>query len=220
MDNNIYAFWKSMYEKSAEEQGQALLRRLESCLDFHSWGFEKSYTKFSGGNLDIIYDSEWCRVNFQYRRGRYKEPKLDEFSIVYGRLHAPDDQATMIWQGHKCNCWHSNRLTLFLLDGFTPKEVVQWEKDGSWLCEFKEQFRLSETGNKLISAELWAEHWIQSESATWKQYGQRLFEVFDLRQPDLWDEYSRFVEEYHRLIGTPPPGERIADIVAPQDHIC
>lgn len=38
----------------------------------------------------------------------------------------------------------------------------------------------------------------------WEHYGQRLFELFDLRRPDLWDEYTRFVVEYRRLDGRKP----------------
>jgi hypothetical protein len=33
----------------------------------------------------------------------------------------------------------------------------------------------------------------------WKYYGRRLFELFDLRQPDLWNRYVKYLMEYYRL---------------------
>lgn len=216
---SIATFWKSMYDKSNEEKGQALVQRIENRMDFKRWGFRITRTDFPS-YLRIVYDSEWCRVKFLYTRGRFKDPSLDEFSIDYGRLHAPDDQATMIWQDRKCNCWHNNRLVLFYLDGVTPQEVVQRENDGGWHNDIELEFRRSELGQILIENKLRSENWIQSEVFIWQHYGQRLFEVFDLRRPSLWDAYTNFVVEYHRLIGTPPPGERIAHIVAPQTEIC
>jgi len=217
--NTISAFWNAMYDKSNEKKGQALIQRIEDKMNFEQWGFRRTHSNFPS-YLRVIYDSEWCRVKFIYTRGRFPDPSLDEFSIDYGRLHAPNDQATMTWQGQQCNCWHNNRLVLFFLDGMTPQEIMEWEKDGGWLCKFKEQYRQSEPGKEMISSELWAEHWILSEAATWQQYGQRLFEVFDLRRPDLWEEYNKFHSEYHRLKGTQPPSERIANIVAPLTKIC
>ena len=32
-----------------------------------------------------------------------------------------------------------------------------------------------------------------------KNYGQRLFELYDLRQPDLWGQYISFMKEFHRI---------------------
>jgi hypothetical protein len=222
MIDQIFHFWQSMYDKSADKQGQMLLERIESLKGFGHWGLIESYSKFSPGHIRVIYDSEWGRIKFRYRHGHYlvKAPKMDEFSIDYGRLHAPDDQADMIWQGQKCNCWHNNRLALFFLDGFAPQDVVQREKEGSWHCDVEADFRQSEFGKQLIENKLWAEIWIQSEAVIWQHYGQRLFEVFDLRRPDLWDAYSEFHGEYHRLKGTVPPSERIAHLVAPQTQIC
>jgi len=220
--DDIYQFWNSMYDMSVEKQGERFFERLRSHLDLNLWGFQKSYSKFSPGQLGIIFNSEWCRVNFYYRHGHYmvKAPKIDEFSITYGRLHAPDEEAHIIWQGQKCNCWHNNRLVLFFLDGFTPQEVVLREEEGGWHNDVEAEFRQSGVGKHLIENKLRAEIWIQTEAVIWRHYGQRLFEIFDLRRSELWDEFTKFHVEYHRLKDTPPPSERIAHIVAPLTNIC
>ncbi len=197
---DIYQFWNSMYDMSVEKQVERFFERLRFHLELNLLGFQKSYSKFSPGQLGIIFNSEWCRVYFYYRHGHYmvKAPKLDEFSITYGRLHAPDEEATMIWQGQKCNCWHNNRLILFFLDGLTPQDVVNREKEKKMVSDIRINYRQSREGQQLVSQELWAELKIRYEAATWQHYGQRLFEVFDLRQPDLWEEYTKFNSEYHR----------------------
>src|SRR5210317_121476 len=33
----------------------------------------------------------------------------------------------------------------------------------------------------------------------WEHYGQSLFDLFDLRQPELWKEYRVFLKEYYQL---------------------
>lgn len=219
MEESNSTFWRSMYNKPDEEKGQALLQRLGSIMPFTRWGFQKTHTDFSG-YLRVIYDSGWCRVKFLYRRGRYKDPDLDEFSIDYGRLHAPDDQGTMIWQGEKCNCWHNNRLALYFLDGLTPEEVGQREKEGKTANDVRINFRQSPTGQRLVEEKLWAEFIIQHEAKTWQHYGERLFKIFDLQQSELWKKYTHYVKEYHRIIGTPAPRLEVAHILAPQTSIC
>jgi hypothetical protein len=62
---------------------------------------------------------------------------------------------------------------------------------------------------------------IREESLIWEHYGDRLFDVFDLRRPDLWEEYQRFVQEYwaeHERVFPLRPilGHR----PIPRDNIC
>jgi hypothetical protein len=34
----------------------------------------------------------------------------------------------------------------------------------------------------------------------WEQYGQKLFDIFDLRNPELWEDYVQFHNEIKRLL--------------------
>ncbi len=45
----------------------------------------------------------------------------NSISIYYGRLHAPNEETTMIWNGEECHCWHRFELALHFLDGRTPE---------------------------------------------------------------------------------------------------
>jgi hypothetical protein len=48
----------------------------------------------------------------------------------------------------------------------------------------------------------------------WKTYGQNLFELFDLRRPDLWEQYRKFLKEYYDIKGRSP------NIHPPLDQVC
>jgi hypothetical protein len=50
--------------------------------------------------------------------------------------------------------------------------------------------------------------------AIWQYYGKRLFELFDLRQPDLWQEYREFLKEVYDIKGRNPA------IKPPMDKVC
>ena len=36
------------------------------------------------------------------------------------------------------------------------------------------------------------------QAMIWEHYEQRFFELFDLRRPDLWDDYIGFLKEYEK----------------------
>lgn len=52
----------------------------------------------------INFNSEWCRVQF-YANWNYDKPGAYEVKIYYARLHAPNRELYMEWQGEKCQCW-------------------------------------------------------------------------------------------------------------------
>jgi hypothetical protein len=56
-----------------------------------------------------------------------------------------------------------------------------------------------------------AQHAAETETHAmiWEHYGQRLFELFDLRRPDLWEKYSSFVIQVYDLKGFPLSHKRI-----------
>ena len=185
--------------KDAIRQGHEFMTLLETYLDFPRWGFEVSLTDFSQwGNPKVIFDAEWCRVSFHFSKQRLQ--MQDKLYIQYGRRHAPDFTATIFWQGEECHCWHHYRWRpIEFLDGLTPQEAVDQE---DW-PPVPQAFRDSEEGKRL-AVEYQPEFSLRLQSILWEQYGERLFELFDLRQPDLWEEYRKFVEEYYRLTNNKP----------------
>jgi hypothetical protein len=201
----------SQKSERGEDVGQALMQMIEQNLDIKSWKFRLTFTKFhQTSNIKIIYDSEWCRIKFMFSRQR--TPQYDELSIAYGRLHAPNEDPYMEWQGENCRCWHNVMVPLRFLDGLLPSEVMRQANIQKQSPPVVENFRQSELGEKLFN-EYPPKSSIVMHSVLWKHYGQRLFELFDLRKPDLWEEYRKFVKEYYELLGMKasygPPHENI-----------
>jgi len=52
-------------------------------------------------------------------------------------------------------------------------------------------------------------------SSIWEHYGERLFELFDIRHPELWEKYIDFLKEYDRLNNFPP-----VPIYPPEYKVC
>jgi hypothetical protein len=167
-------------------------------------GFKVSYRSEKPGKL--IYDSEWCRISLIW--GGWDQFGGNSMHIFYGRLHAPDEQFTMIWQGEECNCWHELDYVLHFLDGRTPAEAAKLDvshptTDPFYKDEFAQGFRRRQP------------EWLaQMQVTIWQQYGQRLFDIFDLRRPELWQQYRQFLKEVYDIHG------RDSDIRPPMDKVC
>jgi len=185
--------------ESAKEIEVALIQLIEENLEIQRWNFRLTFTKFvKPSNTKLIYDSEWCRVKFTFSRMHF--PEKDKLLIDYGRLHAPDEELFMIWNGEGCRCWHNILDPLRFLDGLTPAEAYQQAILDKQLPPIIRDFRQSKQGKKLLS-EYPPKSAIVLQDTLWKQYGEKLFELFDLRRPDLWQEYRRFLKEYYELLG-------------------
>ena len=202
--------------ETREKEYQELIQILECFLDFKKWGFRISYHLISSKFLpSVTYDSEWCRIKFSLRGGEMW--RGHEMSVRYGRLHALNDEAVMVWKGEKCFCWHRENDALLFLDGLSPQEAVDHILIKEQWPYIKEQFRRSEIGKELSRNHYpeCPEYVTRMEAAIWGHYGQRLFELYDLRRPALWKRYAQFVREYHRILGLGPiPG------YPPHDQIC
>jgi hypothetical protein len=172
----------------------ALIQAVTHHLDFTRWGFKIVY---EGVLLEsphavpgIILQSEYCKVRIRTFRDRtYEEP---EVYVCYGRLHALHEQHVMTWNGEKCYCWHEIDRVLEFLDGLSPQDAFNKRfTRPAFVLEFYE-------ANK---DKKWAhpEYMAKMHSAIWKHYGLRLFKVFDLRYPALWQEYTEFLSKYYGL---------------------
>jgi hypothetical protein len=194
--------------KKPVDECQILIDLANSFLPLDRWNFQLS-ARIDKPYSSVIYNSERCRLNFVFSgwdvSGDYT------ISIYYGRLHAPDIGATMVWNGEECHCWHDIKRVLNYLDGLSPQKAVKVKYEWPLVME---QFRQSDLG-KSLSARRYQAEWLTRMHATaWKHYGERLFELFDVRRADLWSEYVDFIREFYKLKGVSP------NIVPSEDKIC
>ena len=182
-----------------EEVGNALLRLIEENLEIKRWNFRLTFTKFiEPRNIKIIYDSEWCRIKFMFSRMHY--PETDEILVEYGRLHAPNEESLIPWNGDMCRCWHNILDPLRFLDGLTPSEAYEQAIVDNQLPSAVRYFRDSQRGQELLK-EYPPKSAIALQSTLWKTYEKKFFELFDLRRPYLWEEYRDFLKAYYKLLG-------------------
>jgi hypothetical protein len=170
---------------------------VSSSLPLSDWGFTESVKT----ELTVIYNSQWCRIKFLIDRDMTK----DYLYVYYGRLHALDNEQVMKWDGESCYCWHNHldiRRALEFLDGVSPQNAHKWQRTPLPLFEDYFNSKLTKSIDNI------EERSIKLHSKIWEQYGVRFFELFDLRRPDLWNQYLEFLKEYYRL----------DDIGFPKDH--
>jgi hypothetical protein len=176
----------------------------QSFLQLHLRGFKESYRSVKPEN--IIYDSEWCRLNILW--GGWDYINGNSIHIRYGRLHAVNDKTTMLWNGEECYCWHRIEHALHFLDGRTPTETAKLNYSHPIIKSFYQEEILRKFNHK-------QPEWIaQIHVAIWQHYGQKLFDLFDLTRPDLWQQYRQFLKEVYDLDG------RYPDVKPPEDNVC
>ena len=179
-------------------------RVADEFLNLTERGFTISFRSDRPGKL--IYDSQWCRISLIW--GGWDQAGGNNMHIRYGRLHAPNEKITMLWQGEECRCWHELDYVLHFLDGRTPVEAAKLDvshptTDPFYKTEITQKFRRRQPD------------WLaQMQVTVWQQYGQRLFDVFDLRQPELWQQYRQFLKEVYDIQG------RNSYIKPPMDKVC
>ncbi len=174
----------------------------QTFLNIKDWGFHESVriseTKFP----KIIYDSQWCRLKFVWdgweMYGGYT------ISIYYGRSHAPDNKPSITWNGEECFCWHDIDNALNFLDGLSPQESVDQMRVHHRWPHVMEQFRQSELGKSLTGTRRQPEWLTRMHAAVWGHYKIHIFELFDLRRPDLWEKYRQFMKELYDIKGRSP----------------
>jgi hypothetical protein len=57
-------------------------------------------------------------------------------------------------------------------------------------------------------------------AAIWEQYGMRLFELFDLRRPDLWEQYRTWLRARYIAEGKNEEEQKKFGIFIPYYRIC
>jgi hypothetical protein len=181
-----------------------ITRIAQNFLDLGLWGFKESYRSAKSGNL--IYDSEWCRVNLLW--GGWDYGVGNSMHIRYGRLHASNEETTIIWNDEECRCWHRVEHALHFLDERPPAEAASLNYSHSLTSPFYEE----EFQQKFYRRQ---PEWLAQMHVTiWQHYGKRFFELFDLRQPNLWEHYRQFLKEVYDIKGRSPR------IKPPLDKVC
>jgi hypothetical protein len=183
---------------------EEMSRIAKTFLDLDLWGLKESYRSAKSGSL--ILDSEWCRVNLVWGGWDYGGNSIN---IYYGRLHAPNtEEATMMWNGEECRCWHDFDFALHFLDGQVPADAAKLDHshritDPFYEEEFRQKFSHRQP------------EWLaQMHITIWQHYRKRFFELFDLRRPDLWGKYRQFLKEIYDIKGRHP------FIKPPLDQVC
>ncbi len=178
---------------SPNELLQAFIDCVEEDLSPEKWGFNKNIRLPNDSQgLTVIYGSELCRIKFVLG-GSYYGPVFASF-VYYGRLHAPDDKQ-YIKQGNEiCRYWHADviRLMLPFLEGMSPKQLGEGPNEIFQTLERALNIEHPSTDE--------IEYPLKLHAAVWERYGKKLFEIFDMRNPELWEKYCNFSNEYWKAL--------------------
>lgn len=188
---------------------EEMSRIAQSFLGLSMWGFKESYRAAqSAKSGNLIYDSQLCRVNLVW--GGWDYGSGNSITIYYGRLHAPNEDTTMIWQSEECHCWHRFELALHFLD----EQTSEYASKMMYTHNLIEQYKQSELGQSLTGRRRQPEWLAKMHDTIWRHYGNRFFELFDLRRPALWERYRLFLSEVYDIKGRSPR------IKPPLDKVC
>jgi hypothetical protein len=194
---------KTFFERNVNPL--SVMRRIAlTRLKVDSWGFKESYYSAQTGNL--IFNSEWCRVNFIW--GGWDQNGGNTMHIHYGRSHAANESEVMLWKGEECHCWHDIDHPLNFLDGLHPPDIVKQY----YSHPITDPFYKDKIRKKFDRRQ--PEWTAEMHLAIWQHYGNRFFELFDIRQSDLWQRYQIFLKEFYDIKG------RSLSINPPLDKVC
>jgi hypothetical protein len=183
---------------------EEILKLVNNFSKLEMLGFKESFRSEKG--KELIYDSEWCRISTVW--SGWDPLGGNSISINYGRLHAPNESATMIWNGEECYAWHGFKFALYFLDGYSPTEALKMQSSHPLTSKYHEE----EYRKKFKRRQ--PEWLLEIHAEIWRKYGNRFFELFDLRRPELWDQYRVFLKEFYDIKG------RSRNITPSQDKVC
>ncbi len=205
---------KLRYEER-EKARQDLAKYLNNIVDFTAFGFKIDYEDYQRHSPYLVVESKTCRVSFTLDIEQY--PQYDILRVLYGRLHSPYNESVIEWNGQRCRCWHSYINAVFFLDGLSPEETVKKRRTDRKFPTVIQEFRETDFAQKL-KKEYKPKFHISAHKALWEHYGDRLFSIFDLNRPDLWEQYDNFNREYHSIRGFTTT--RIRKNYPREDEIC
>ena len=114
----------------------------------------------------------------------------------------------MNWNGEECYAWHEFEYPLHFLDGRSPMDASTMEFSHPLMNKYYEE-EISQEFHRRQPEWLMIMH-----KEVWDHYGKRFFELFDLRRPDLWEQYRGFLKEFYDIKG------RIPYIKPSMDKVC
>lgn len=171
-----------------EQEYESFLDSINKNIDLERWGFVQTYSSIDKEKLPfvVIYDTHQCRVRFEY----YKPDlggvshEIREVEILYGRLHTASDSRVFLYKENKSiRYWHSIYYYIIkFLDGMPPEDVMYTTKDHSPILQEFKELSTTKLHNKI-----------------WEYYGRRFFDLFDVRNPELWEKYVNYFNEVKRL---------------------
>lgn len=189
-----------------------LIELIDRVLPLTQWNFRMSahYIYYSNkrdtvltaqnyrglGYPTVFYDSDKCRIKVDYSWSPREYER--SINVKYGRLEVPNIANTLLTDTSRENYqlyWHSVRNPLYFLDGLSPQEARN-AKDPRLIKEFEQ----SDLGKGIRSE---PEKDLLLHATIWKTYGQRLFDIFDAHNEDLWERYTRFVQESWKALPQP-----------------
>ena len=183
---------------------EEMLKVVNDFSKIKEWKFSESFRSISEKKL--IYDSEWCRINIIFLG--WDPMGGNSISIYYGRHHAPNETATMVWEGEECHTWHDFIPALYFLDGILPAEAAKMKASHQLTDKYYDEEFLKTYHRRQ------PEWLMKMHMDIWDHYGVRFFELFDLRQPVIWSNYRVFLKEYYDIKG------RRKSIVPSMDKVC
>jgi len=171
-----------------ENYDEIFLGYVKNNLPLEKWGFDNSPHLFDG----YIFESKFCRVKFELSLFNYYP--LFETIIYYGRLHAPDNEKHLMWNGKKCLCWHSNiYITIPFIEGISAQQLAADSHRKIWQS-FVDNLKVD------YPPTFYLEYPLQLHAKIWEHYGERFFSIFDLRKPELWEKYSEYSDIYNESV--------------------
>lgn len=199
MDNN--------HSNGLEKEYQQFLELIKKNLDLEKWGFAQVYSSISERNtlpFVIVHDSHHSRIKFIYDAVDYGgvQHNFRELGIVYSRLHHKNTIENIYPNTINVIYEHSIfRYILNFLDDLSPQEVLEGKgKEPRVIYEFEtsgaswvlsNEYKFAEV-SKVIKT-------LRMHNKIWEYYGESLFELFDLKNSELWEKYVSFYNEIRRL---------------------
>lgn len=181
---------KEMYSDVISNEFPKLLPMFNQHLDLARWGFNLTHSGVFPQYLPyIVYQSEQCKIRFRWVQDRpYESPTV---LMDYGRLHAPEDQEAVLWNGKECRCWHFSGTLVTFLEERSPVEIESSEFGMPLIIhEFMEQYDRQPSKPA-------QEYHVQLNAHIWTTYGQRIFDLLDVRRPESWEAYRVFLKSYY-----------------------